>query len=87
MSVILWRNASTGGAAIWKMNGVVKENAFSIGAPPLVWQLAGVGDGDRQPDIIWRNTGTGSTLVWQMDGFVKDAVGGIGGVPLVWEVQ
>jgi hypothetical protein len=86
---ILWRNTSTGSTVIWKMNGLVKEDAASIGAPPLVWALEGIGDtdGDRQSDIIWRNTGTGSTLIWQMNGFVKDVAGGIGVVPLVWEIQ
>jgi hypothetical protein len=71
------------------MNGLTRDAAASIGAPPLVWDLEGAGDsdGDRKADILWRNSGTQAALVWKMDGFIKDAVGGIGSVPLVWEVQ
>ncbi|MDH3912062.1 MAG: hypothetical protein OEU09_12270, partial [Rhodospirillales bacterium] len=88
-SDILWRNTVTGSTVIWQMNGLVKEAGQSIGAPPPVWRVDGVGDGDgdRRSDIIWRNTDTGTALVWKMDGFVREAVGGIGSVPLVWEVQ
>jgi hypothetical protein len=55
----LWQRAAlatrgSGNARLWQIGGFAKETKGSIGAPPLVWVLEGVGDGDgeRQSDII-----------------------------------
>jgi hypothetical protein len=85
---ILWRNAGTGNAILWQMDGFTSEAAASIGAPSTDWQVAGVADfnADTKADILWRNTTTGAALIWRMDGFTKSAAGGIGKPPLAWQV-
>jgi hypothetical protein len=86
---LLWRNTSTGATVVWLMAGAEVLAAQSIGAPPVVWQVAGVGEfnGDDKADILWRNTTTGANLVWQMDGFTRVATVGIGGAPPVWVIE
>jgi len=85
----LWRNTSTGNTVIWLMEGKRRLAAQSIGAPPLVWQIVGIGEfnGDNKADILWHNTTTGAAVVWQMDGFVREAVANIGAPPTAWAVE
>ncbi len=85
---ILWRNADTGKAILWQMNGFAKEAAGSIGVPGTVWQVVGVGDfnADTKTDLLWRNTDTGAAAIWQMDGSTRSASAGIGAPPLVWRI-
>jgi hypothetical protein len=86
---VLWRNTSTGNALVWLLDGPEILAAQSIGAPPLVWEIAGTGDfnGDGKTDLLWRNSGNGAMLIWQMDGFDVAASGSIGAVPTVWEIE
>jgi hypothetical protein len=35
----LWRNASTGAALIWRMDGFTRLAAGGIGGVPLVWEV------------------------------------------------
>jgi len=57
---ILWRNTTTGQAAIYLMNGTTIVSAAGIGTLTTDWIIAGTGDfnGDRNSDIVWRNTTT-----------------------------
>jgi hypothetical protein len=86
---LLWRNATTGQAIVWLMDGDTRLEAGSIGTVSATWEIAGTGDfnGDGRADILWRNTSTGNTILWQMDGFERTEARSIGTVPLAWTVE
>ncbi len=65
-SDILWRGAD-GSVAIWQMNGLTIQSAYTVGTAPTTWSVAGVGDfnGDKTSDILWRNL-DGTVAVWLM---------------------
>ncbi|MDH3967833.1 MAG: SBBP repeat-containing protein [Rhodospirillales bacterium] len=87
-SDILWRNADTGNAILWQMNGFAKEATGSIGAPSTDWQVQGLADfnADTKTDVLWRNTATGKAVAWLMDGFTKLAGGAIGAPSFDWQI-
>jgi hypothetical protein len=86
---LLWRNAVTGTAVVWLMDGETRLAEGSIGIAPLAWQIAGTGDfnGDGKADILWRNGTDGSAVIWQMNGLEKAESAAIGKPPLVWVVE
>ncbi|MGH8746240.1 MAG: Ig-like domain-containing protein, partial [Burkholderiales bacterium] len=68
---IPWRNASTGAAAIWLMNGATAASSSTVATlADANWQIVGVGDlnGDGKADFLWRNATTGQVNVWLMNG-------------------
>jgi kumamolisin len=66
----LWRNASTGQAVIWLMNGPVTKAAAVIGSAPVSWVIINTGDfnGDRKSDILWQVGNSAQYGVWFMNG-------------------
>jgi len=56
-SDLLWRNTSTGDAAIWFMTSTGGYTPVDLGVVDLSWTIAGVGDynADGRADILWRN--------------------------------
>jgi hypothetical protein len=88
LSDILWHRVSDGSAAIWQMNGFIKQDAATIGAPSTDWKVAGIGDfdGDLSADILWRNSSTGSAVIWRMSGFTRLNAAAIGAPATIWKV-
>ena len=86
---IVWRNTSSGGTAVWIMNGISIASTGFPGGVPLAWQIRGVGDlnGDGTADLIWRNTSTGEVAVWLMNGSTIVSTGYPAGVPLAWQIS
>lgn len=74
---LLWRNAATGSAFAWFMNGLTLASDAPVTTIDPSWQVQGVADFNRdgKSDLVWRNTNTGATYVWYMDGatFLSDA--------------
>jgi hypothetical protein len=68
---ILWRNISTGGTAIWKMNGTTFDTSTPLPVADTNWKIEGVADFDKNGylDLLWRNISTGGTAIWKMNGF------------------
>lgn len=66
---LLWNNPSTGGTAVWEMNGPNVKNAFALLTVGSGWTLRGVGDfnGDGRHDVFWRDT-SGNDAMWFMNG-------------------
>lgn len=87
---IAWRRTTTGGNAIWQMNGFVAQAKQSIPAvDATLWQIVGAGDFNRDgnADLLWRHAGTGQNVVWLMDGFTVVQADTIGAVQdLNWRV-
>ena len=67
-SSIIWFNSTTGGVAVWRMNGSGVVGAYGLGPVAPGWTIAGIGDinGDGRADIIWRDA-TGHTVAWLMN--------------------
>ena len=73
---ILWHNATTGEAQIWKMSGASRVGRATLndGTQPVhigpPWHIVGSRDfnGDRKSDVLWHNSSTGETQFWFMDG-------------------
>jgi hypothetical protein len=69
---ILWRHYGTGANVIWLMNGttVVKNDVFLPTVSDVKWQIAGIGDfnKDGSVDILWRHYGAGANVIWLMNG-------------------
>lgn len=65
---ILWRNASSGNATAWLMNGTSHAAGLSLYNPDPSWQIQGTADFnlDGQGDILWRNSLTGENAIWVM---------------------
>ncbi len=77
-SDILWRNANTGDAAIWLMNGLTpKPGGTAVILPGAAgWTVTNVRDldGDQKADLIWRHT-SGATAAWLMNGLTAKPSG------------
>ena len=65
---LLWRNTSTGGVAIWLMNGLATLSSAIVYTDPN-YSVTNTGDlnGDGKSDLIWRRT-SGATVAWLMNG-------------------
>jgi hypothetical protein len=69
---ILWRNQVSGENYVYPMDGLTIQP--SEGYLPTVsnmeWQIAGVGDFDRdgRSDLLWRNTASGELYLYPMNG-------------------
>ncbi|MGE0477197.1 MAG: FG-GAP-like repeat-containing protein, partial [Nitrospirales bacterium] len=86
---LVWRNASTGDAAIWRMNGTTRISAGIVASPGQTLDIKGVGDvdGDGKADLIWRDSNTGTVTIWLMNGATVTTSGVAGGVGLNWTIQ
>lgn len=73
---VLWRDSSSGGLAMWTMNGSAITSSNSVTSdgtavnPDPTWSVLGAGDfnGNGLSDLLWRNTATGEVAVWFMNG-------------------
>jgi hypothetical protein len=85
---ILWRNVSTGGTAIWKMNGTTFVTSTPLPIADLTWNIQGVADFDKNGfvDILWRNTSTGANAIWLMNGFTVAGSVALSAVPREWSI-
>jgi uncharacterized repeat protein (TIGR03803 family) len=73
ISNLLWQNANTGQASIWKIDG--NTNTLIGGGPVTptpgpAWRAVGTGDffGAGNSDILWQNRNTGQASIWEMSG-------------------
>jgi hypothetical protein len=87
LSDIVWRNTTTGQAAIWLMNGTAISSAAGIGTVTTDWSVVGQRDfnGDGLTDILWRHT-SGTVAIWLMNGTTVLSGGSPGAVPTDWAV-
>jgi Ca2+-binding RTX toxin-like protein len=85
---ILWRNASTGQAYIYQINGLAVAAEGAVRTVGLDWQIAGTGDfnGNSKSDILWRNQATGETYIYQMDGSTVANEGSVRTLSLNWQI-
>ena len=85
---VIWRR-DDGAVSAWLMQGTTVTSAVSLGAAPIDFNIAGVGDlnGDGTADVVWRRTSDGSVSVWLMsNGSVASAVT-LGLVPTDWRIS
>jgi hypothetical protein len=88
-SDILWRDTSSGTAAIWLMNGAQVTGAAGVGSAPFsLWSISETGDfnGDGKSDILWHDS-NGNVAIWFMNGTRATGAAGVGNVPAVWSIQ
>jgi FG-GAP-like repeat/Bacterial pre-peptidase C-terminal domain/FG-GAP repeat len=86
---IFWRNAATGQAAIWLMNGVASGPGTDyIGDPGANWQIVGTGDfnNDKKADFVWRNKVTGEDAIWLMNGIARLGTALLPIADLTWSI-
>jgi hypothetical protein len=89
---ILWRDSSTGTAAIWLMDGLSILGTAALGAVPGNWVIVGTGDfnGDGLTDILWRDSQTGAVVIWIMNSVGNTVLimqsGSLGAVPGNWVI-
>ena len=87
---MLWRSSTTGGNAIWRMNGTTVVNSAAIAAQATDWSVAGIGDfnADGVADIFWRSPNTNGAEIWFLNSagtVIQDA--SLGAVAAQWVVQ
>ena len=89
---ILWFNPSSGSAAAWLMNGLVKEGGGALNLPvPSTWVFVGAGATDNTAKLFlfWRDTATGLFSVWKLSGHEVEDEGlieNVGPVSSDWQV-
>ncbi|MFM7261762.1 MAG: FG-GAP repeat domain-containing protein [bacterium] len=68
---VCWYNKTSGGAYIWKMDGLVRESSLpassSLAPKSTVLGSADL-NGDQRADVLWQNPSTGVVSAWLMDG-------------------
>jgi uncharacterized repeat protein (TIGR03803 family) len=77
---ILFQNASTGQASIWKIDGNTRVGGGAASANPgPAWRAVGTGDfnDDGLSDILWQNPTTGQASVWEMNGNTRTGGGAV----------
>lgn len=86
---IVWRNAKTGGVAVWLMNGGTVASSDFLDYVSLDWQIVGLGDvdNDSKADIIWRHTKSGGVAIWLMNGLTIASVGLPGSASTEWVIK
>ncbi|MBW4539539.1 MAG: DUF4347 domain-containing protein [Myxacorys chilensis ATA2-1-KO14] len=86
---VLWRNISTGGTAIWKMNGTTFETSIPLAVADPNWRIESVADFDKNGylDLLWRNTSTGTTAIWTMNGFTVTGSVALPAAPIDWSIE
>jgi hypothetical protein len=91
ISDILWRHGTSGGVAMWLMDGATISSDLGVGVvSDTNWKIERVRDfnGDGKSDILWRHSTTGSVAMWLMNGAVISSDLGVGIVPdLGWQIQ
>jgi hypothetical protein len=84
MNDLLWFNSSTGGVALWEMNGSQIISSVGIGSVGTnsQWQIGGLADfyGDNHNDILWFNSNTGDVALWDMNGSQIISSAGVGSI-------
>lgn len=65
-SDVLWYNAATGDAEVWKIADGQWAGSVDVGSHPAGSVAIGVGDFDHNgaADIMWRDTATGHIENW-----------------------
>jgi uncharacterized repeat protein (TIGR02543 family) len=90
-SDVFWRNPSTGGNAVWFMNGATATGLSSTTVPDANWQPATFGDfdGDGKSDILWYNSAFHTVAVWFMNGqtLVSSAAPNASVADVNWRVE
>ncbi|WNM59121.1 FG-GAP-like repeat-containing protein [Candidatus Nitrospira allomarina] len=86
---VLWRNASSGEVAVWRMNGLTITSVGFPGSTSTEWKIKQVGDinGDGEGDILWQNTISGVVGIWLMKEGTIQSFGFPGGVSAEWVVK
>ena len=89
---MLLQNTSTGGVALWAMNGsTVQSSAVLSLTPGPDWVLVGSGDlnNDNKSDLVFQNTSTNVVAAWLMNGATITSAAGISGAyaPPGWAVK
>ncbi|WNM61274.1 FG-GAP-like repeat-containing protein [Candidatus Nitrospira neomarina] len=86
---VLWRNASSGEVAVWRMNGLTITSVGFPGSTSTEWKIKQVGDmnGDGEGDILWQNTISGMVGIWLMKEGTIQSFGFLGGVSAEWVVK
>jgi hypothetical protein len=87
-SDILWRHDS-GAIAMWLMNGPAVISNPTVGALPLSWELATIGNfnpiNDTRSDIVWQEAG-GTVAMWEMNGGTITTGTSLGVVPKNFDI-
>jgi hypothetical protein len=75
---LVWHYATTGQVMTWQMHGTtIAQSAVVAQVSDLGWQIAGIGDIDRdgKADLVWHYATTGQVMTWQMHGLkIKQTV-------------
>ena len=94
-SDLWWQHRTTGGIAVWLMNGLTVLAGIPLTALPIAdagWQIVGTGDfdGDHTNDLVWQHLADGRIAVWLMSGtsLVEETVTAPGQVPDInWKIR
>jgi predicted extracellular nuclease len=86
-SDILWRNANTGSAHVYLMNGLLIADQGEVRQVSNDWAIEGVDDfnNDGKSDILWRNV-NGSAYTYQMNGLQVASEGIVGAAGADWDI-
>ncbi|MBF0343616.1 MAG: VCBS repeat-containing protein [Nitrospirae bacterium] len=89
-SDIVLQNSTTGGIAVWFMNGTTITKGIGLAADiPKEWQVVGMGDfnSNSKSDVLLRNTTNGMVYIWLMDGAKISSAGSPGTAGLEWQIK
>jgi hypothetical protein len=85
---ILWWNQSTGGVALWLMNGNQYASASWVGTADPAWRVVAIGDftRDGKADLVWQSSSTGGVALWKWNGTSYAGAFWLGTAPLGWRI-
>jgi hypothetical protein len=85
---VLWRDPNTGAVNEWVMHNGQWQSSIGLGARGTDWQVAGVGDfnKDGTDDVLWHNTNTGQVDIWVMQNGQWSSSTGLGGRTTDWQI-